>query len=181
MKIYTKTGDAGETSLFGGNRVSKSDPVIEVLGNIDELNSILGILVSMLPEDLVKLADILKDRQKELFSAGAILAATQSTIAPKKVDGISARVLTELELQIDDWQEELPELQHFILPGGKPCSAYAHLARAVCRRSERSLVRLQKKLPVDPLLLAYFNRLADWLFVLARKLNSGNEVLWTAV
>lgn len=179
MKIYTKTGDSGETSLYGGKRVPKNNPVIVLLGNIDELNSVFGILVSSLPQELENLSEILKLRQKELFTAGSMVASLQSSIKSNHFKKISLRELTELEEQIDTWQDELPELKNFILPGGKLYGAYAHLARAVCRRVERSLVRLQDKQAIDPLLLAYFNRLADWLFVLARKINNGNDVIWT--
>ena len=165
--------------MYGDNKVQKSDLRIEVLGNIDELNSLIGVLVSMLPAEMENLAGLLIDRQNELFRIGAVIAAAQSKLPPKSTKTITVKELDKLEDLIDLWQEELPELKNFILPGGKPVSAYAHLARAVCRRAERSLVRLQEKYSVEPILLAYFNRLGDWLFVMARKLNQSQEILWT--
>ena len=170
MKIYTRTGDQGQTGLFGGPRVSKDDLRLETCGTIDELNSVLGLVrAEPLPDSM---GPLLQRIQNELFEVGAELATVDPvarrtrTIAPERV--------TAIEEAIDQYQANLPPLRQFILPGGSAAAACLHFARAVCRRAERRLVTLLRSTEVDrisPLLLAYLNRLGDLLFVLARQAN----------
>jgi cob(I)alamin adenosyltransferase len=171
MKIYTRTGDQGETSLFGGPRVSKDVLRLEACGTVDELNSLLGAArAATLPEDLDRLLDRL---QNELFELGAELAAVDPiargtrTLGPPHVGA--------LEASIDHYQAGLPELRQFILPGGTPAAAQLHVARTVCRRAERRLVSLLRSdgpEQVSSTLITYLNRLGDLLFVLARAANA---------
>ncbi len=168
MKIYTKTGDAGETSLFGGTRVSKSDPRVAAYGDVDEVNAHIGLARAHVadPEIDVELAGV----QRDLFALGAQLADPSAQVAAK----VSKAVVRDgdidrLERVIDRFEAELPPLRNFILAGGAPGGAALHVARAVCRRAERSMVALEPA--VDPVLLKYINRLSDLLFVLARAAN----------
>ena len=168
MKLYTRTGDAGETSLFGGTRARKDDPRVDAYGEVDELNAWLGLAraSSIDPE----LATELQQLQRDLFALGAQLADPADRIAARVtkaalVDDDVAR----LERLIDKMEEELPPLRRFILAGGAPAGAALHVARTVCRRAERRIVALDP--PVDPVLLRYVNRLSDLLFVLARVAN----------
>jgi cob(I)alamin adenosyltransferase len=168
MKIYTKTGDGGETGLFGGARVSKSSLRVSTYGEVDELNSALGVvrLHSIDEERDALLARI----QSELFDVGAELASK-----PGKELGIARISDADVELlerAIDRAEEHLPELRTFILPGGSPAASYLHVARTVCRRAERSLVELAGVEDVRPELVRYLNRLSDLLFVLARFANA---------
>jgi cob(I)alamin adenosyltransferase len=168
MKIYTKTGDAGETSLFGGTRVSKSDPRVAAYGDVDELNAHLGLARSSSSD--VEIAGELLQLQRDLFALGARLADPTEKIASH----VSKAILRDVDVQrleqlIDRLDAELPPLRHFILAGGHPCGAALHVARAVCRRAERAMVALEP--PIDPVLLRYINRLSDLLFVLARAAN----------
>ena len=168
MKIYTKTGDAGETSLFGGVRVRKCDPRVAAYGDVDELNAELGLARASGAD-----ADIDKELlqlQRDLFALGAQLADPSEKISSH----VSKAVLGDddvvrLEELIDTLEAGLPPLRHFILAGGSACGAALHVARAVCRRAERGMVALEPA--VDPLLLTYINRLSDLLFVLARTVN----------
>jgi len=168
VKLYTRTGDAGETSLFGGTRARKDDPRVDAYGEVDELNAWLGLAraSSIDPE----LATALQQLQRDLFALGAQLADPADKIAARVtkaalVDDDVAR----LERLIDKMEEELPPLRRFILAGGAPAGAALHVARTVCRRAERRIVALDP--PVDPVLLRYVNRLSDLLFVLARVAN----------
>ena len=168
MKLYTRTGDAGETSLFGGTRARKDDPRVDAYGEVDELNAWLGLAraSSIDPE----LATALQHLQRDLFALGAQLADPADKIAARVtkaalVDDDVAR----LERLIDKMEDELPPLRRFILAGGAPAGAALHVARTVCRRAERRIVALDP--PVDPVLLRYVNRLSDLLFVLARVAN----------
>lgn len=168
MKIYTRTGDGGETSLFGGTRVSKSDPRVAAYGDVDELNAHLG--VARVSAADAEIAAELVQLQRDLFALGAQLADPGEKIAPR----VGKAVLGEsdvrrLELTIDRCETALPPLRHFILAGGTACGAALHVARAVCRRAERRIVALEPA--VDPVLLKYINRLSDLLFVLARSAN----------
>jgi cob(I)alamin adenosyltransferase len=168
MKIYTKTGDKGTTGLYGGARVSKSAPRISAYGDIDELNAILGVVRAETPHDAIKKA--LADIQTTLFTLGAQLASPKTD---PKIEVITAAHIDSLERQIDVISESLPQMRHFILPGGGKTSALVHLARTVCRRAERAAVYLAS-LPgesVDHWLLVYINRLSDYLFILARLAN----------
>lgn len=182
-KIYTKTGDDGSTGLFGGPRVSKADLRIESYGTFDELNAILGMARAVeLPEDLdQQLGQI----QSELFSLGAELATPDPAAFGLRV--ITASHISRLESWIDEHQQTLAPLKHFILPGGTPAAAHLHLARTVCRRAERCVVRLQQldscepTVRLDPAIVIYLNRLSDLLFVLSRvaNLRAGRaEVIW---
>jgi len=165
MKVYTRGGDRGETSLFGSGRVSKSDPRVAAYGEIDETNAWLGVARAHAGDD--DLAGGIERVQRELFVVGAILATPDP--ARRKGDRfiLAAESIERLEREIDAWQDELPELEAFILPGGSPAGSFAHAARAVCRRAERAIVALEAP-DVPETVLPYVNRLADWLFVLAR-------------
>ena len=179
MKIYTKTGDSGETSLFGNIRVSKADARVDAYGEVDELNACLGAArAAGIDADVSALIESL---QKDLFALGARLADPSGRIAPRvgKV-AIDAATVQRLEQAIDRLEEPLPPLRHFILPGGSPAGALLHLARTVCRRAERRVIALGTD-AVDPMLIVYLNRLSDLLFVIARAVNhrSGNpETEW---
>lgn len=170
MKIYTKAGDRGETGLIDGSRVPKDDARVAAYGDIDELQSLLGLIKSELtPGASAGLGDLLKTIQRDLFSLSARLADPKDRIAERKEKVVTGdeRVLA-LEREIDEREERLPPLKAFILAGGSVTGARLHLARTVCRRAERSVVSLMRGAPVDPVLLTYLNRLSDLLFVLAR-------------
>ena len=179
VKIYTKTGDGGETGLFGGMRVRKSDLRVAAYGEVDELNAALG-LVRAGVEDLeieAQLAHI----QEELFCVGAELATPDDARARSAVPPVEPSWTERLEEAIDAWQAELSPLRRFILPGGTRTAAALHLARCVCRRAERRAAALSAGAVVSPALLAYLNRLSDFLFVAARIANrraGRTEVEW---
>jgi cob(I)alamin adenosyltransferase len=165
VKIYTKTGDAGETSLFGGARVAKNDPRIEAYGTVDELNSYVGVVRASWPESPI---DALLDRvQADLFDVGAHLASPGTSRFP----GIDAARIEELEQAIDAMTGELPPLTNFILPGGAPAAGHLHVARTVCRRAERLVVALQDDTAATQSTIRYLNRLSDYLFTAARFAN----------
>jgi cob(I)alamin adenosyltransferase len=178
MKIYTKTGDQGQTSLIGGVRVSKADMRIEAYGTVDELNSWVGMLRA---EGVTEHVEALLNRiQNELFIIGSHLAADPEKSRMQLPDWDVAST-TNLEHAIDAMQEQLPALKNFVLPGGNKSAAAAHLARCVCRRAERLVVALASEAPVDNRLIEYLNRLSDFFFTLARKccFDHGNaEILW---
>lgn len=163
-KIYTRTGDRGETGLFGGARVSKDDPRVEAYGTLDEASSALGLLAAHLDADL---AAVVQEMQRTLFDIGAELAAPD----PGRVPAVSADAVESLERRIDGWETELAPLRTFILPGGSRQAAICHLARSIVRRAERRTVTLARSAAVNPEILRYLNRLSDSLFVLARVLN----------
>ncbi len=177
MKIYTKTGDGGTTSLFGGKRVDKNSVRIEAYGSVDELNSLIGTIITEKP-----IVDVLKKLiriQGELFVLGTDLATP--TDVKVKIPRVTKAFITRLEKEIDMWEESLPKLKNFILPGGSPTSAKLHLARTVARRAERSMVALSRQEKISPITLSYLNRLSDWLFVLARYINKeekAKEIIW---
>ena len=168
MKIYTKTGDAGETSLFDNTRVSKADSRVDAYGEVDELNACLGAARALLGGEL---GDTLEMIQQELFSIGSRLADPSSRVAAR-VDKawLPADAIARLEKTIDTFEAELPPLRRFILPGGSPGGAFLHLARTVCRRAERRVVALGAE-AVDGVIVVYLNRLSDLLFVAARLAN----------
>lgn len=174
MKIYTKTGDKGTTALFGGTRVSKHHIRIESYGTIDELNSHLGLIRDQEMDSHHK--QFLIEIQHRLFIIGAILATDpiKNTLKNGKdrlnISKISDNDIEILEQEIDDMNEALPPMTHFVLPGGHQTVSFCHIARCVCRRAERLISDLNDLEPVEPLALAYVNRLSDYLFVLARKL-----------
>ncbi|WP_458415333.1 cob(I)yrinic acid a,c-diamide adenosyltransferase [Schinkia sp. CFF1] len=169
MKIYTKTGDKGTTSLVYGERVSKTDPLVEAYGTCDEANSLIGLALSYIKkEDLPgkkEINEVFHRIQTSLFHVGAEI----STPAGKEVKWkVSEKDISELELVMDQWDEKLPALQNFILPGGHPAGAALHVARTIVRRAERKAVAIGE---VNPLVLSYLNRLSDFLFVAARYIN----------
>ncbi len=181
MRIYTRTGDEGDTGLFGGGRVPKDHPRVAAYGDVDELNSALGVVRATAPVELFD--ELLASVQRDLFSIGGHLA----TPDPDKVKKALARAeLSEdrtaaFEHAIDDADAELPPLRAFILPAGTPKAAALHLARTVCRRAERAVVALSHEAEVPALFLVYLNRLSDLLFTLARLANhrSGTgDVTW---
>lgn len=175
MKIYTKTGDAGETSLFDNTRVLKSDPRVDAYGEVDELNACLGVVrAAGLPDDIGTLVDTI---QQKLFALGARLADPAAKIAARVTKAtVTDADVTVLEQAIDRLETELPPLRAFILPGGSPAGAALHLARTVCRRAERRIVTLDG---VEPVVVTYVNRLSDCLFVLARAVNHRQGVAET--
>ena len=179
MKIYTKTGDTGETSLFDNTRVSKAHPRVDAYGEVDELNAVLGLVTANCPN--CPETDLLRVVQNDLFDVGADLCVPQTeseavNAALRVVPAQSER----LERAIDRLNEGLQPLESFILPGGTPAAAWLHLARTVCRRAERAVVTLTHTEKVNPHALVYLNRLSDFLFVLARVANDGGkgDVLW---
>jgi len=179
VKIYTKTGDGGETGLFGGPRVRKSDPRVSAYGEVDELNAAIGVVRAGVedPEIEASLGRI----QAELFSVGAELASPHGTRAHSAVPPVDPQWIALLEAAIDAFETELAPLGHFVLPGGTRSAAALHLARCVCRRAERGVVALAAQAGVAPVVLAYLNRLSDFLFVAARVANhraGRREVLW---
>jgi cob(I)alamin adenosyltransferase len=174
MRIYTKTGDTGQTGLVGGTRVGKDDLRVDCYGTVDELNACLGVAVAEgLSSDVATLTG---EIQKALFTLGSELATTPENIASLKGLNIDQNDIQTLEAAIDRYTVELPELQNFILPGGRKTAALLHHARTVCRRAERRVVALNRVSPVSAALWIYLNRLGDLLFVLARVENHRNEV-----
>ncbi len=170
MRIYTRTGDAGETALLGGRRVRKSALRVEAYGELDELNAWLGLAVAALPESST--VNLLTEIQRHLFALSARVADARERgeTPPEKATFPEAHV-TLLERAIDLAGETLPPLKTFVIPGGTEAGARLHLARTVCRRAERRLVALAAQEDVPPVFLAYLNRLSDLLFVLARAAN----------
>jgi cob(I)alamin adenosyltransferase len=167
-KIYTKTGDAGETGLFNGTRVAKSDPRVDAYGDVDELNAWLGV-VRTGPVD-ADLDEMLAHIQRDLFALGALLADPRKKIAARvEKAALGAADVARLETWIDTLEAALPPIRRFLLAGGARSGAFLHLARTVCRRAERRIVSLGA---LDPVVLTYANRLSDLLFVMARTVNS---------
>ncbi len=178
MKIYTKTGDQGETSLFAGGRVSKGHLRLHAYGTVDELNSVLGIVLAF------EIAPVLRESvlrvQSDLFVVGADLATPLEAEA-KWIERVTPGMVTLLENEIDAWESELPTLRSFILPGGTLTAAFLHQARTVCRRAERWVVMLADEETMNPEVLRYLNRLSDWLFVASRVANhqaDQSETTW---
>jgi cob(I)alamin adenosyltransferase len=178
MKIYTKTGDKGKTSLLGGTRVSKGDLRIETYGTVDELNSYLG-LVSDLDSDAQRVAFI-RNIQSRLFTVGSSLAAETARARDFKPD-LAEEDIIALEQSIDEMNEVLPVMTNFIIPGGHQLVSTTHVARTVCRRAERLVIKLSAVEEVEEIIIRYLNRLSDYLFVLARKQGHDlgiNEIPW---
>jgi cob(I)alamin adenosyltransferase len=177
LKIYTKTGDAGETALFGGRRLPKNHLRIECYGTVDELNAHIGVVSDWITNAHHR--ETLKEIQDRLFSTGASLAAD-----PGKMDlpaDLRPSDLELLEKEIDALEGELPPLKNFILPGGHPAVSFCHVARCVCRRAERLTVALSQSESVDPFIVKYLNRLSDYLFMLSRAIGQeagAPEVIW---
>jgi cob(I)alamin adenosyltransferase len=178
-RIYTKTGDAGDTGLGDGTRVPKDDPRVTAYGSVDELNAVLGLLHQQLHDSAH--AELLRSIQNDLFDVGADLCVPPAAAEdPKKVLRVNARQAHHLEAAIDRLNERLKPLTSFVLPGGTPAAAWCHLARTVCRRAERDVVTLMRSQSVNQQVLIYLNRLSDLLFVLARVCNDDGkaDVLW---
>jgi cob(I)alamin adenosyltransferase len=182
MRIYTRTGDKGDTGLFGGGRVPKDHPRVEAYGDVDELNAVLGMARSV--EMMPRIDEVLAPVQRDLFSLGALLATPNPEKVRQQLE--KARIddarIAELEHAIDDGEAELEPLTSFILPGGTPKSAALHVARTVCRRAERRVIALEHDgVDIPPIVIRYLNRLSDLLFVLARVANrraGAAEVTW---
>jgi cob(I)alamin adenosyltransferase len=185
MKIYTKTGDQGETSLFTGQRVHKNDPFIEALGAIDECNSSIGAALSLFPRlpEMAPVREQLEIIQHALFDVGAAVATPRTRAVSSKLDKTRFdNDATELlEQWIDQMEERLPKLHAFILPGGNPAGAFLHLSRSICRRAERRVLILHRAGDVADAVIIYLNRLSDYLFSVSRFinfLNASPEVQW---
>lgn len=181
MKIYTRTGDQGTTGLFGGGRVPKDDIRVEAYGDVDELNAVIGVARSV--EMMPRIDEVLVPIQRDLFAIGALLATPDRDKMAQHLE--KARIdegrIAELEHAIDQGDAELEPLKAFIIPGGTPKAAALHVARTVCRRAERHVVRLQHEVELPPLAVIYLNRLSDLLFTLARVANrraGAGEVTW---
>lgn len=184
-KIYTRTGDAGQTAMIGGKRVSKSDPRLAAYGEVDELNSMLGLCGSLLEADpgldAGLVLEVLARVQAELFRVGAALATPEEVRDQYALPPLEPQALSSLEEAIDRLEAKLPKLRNFILPGGHPAAAQLHVARTVCRRAERGLVAVRNDTAEDRFSLQYLNRLSDYLFTAARWVNhrSGRtEKIW---
>ena len=173
MKIYTKTGDNGFTSLIGGTRVPKYHLRIESYGTVDELNSQIGLIGDQ--EMLVHDKEVLKQIQDRLFTIGSSLAAEPGK-ARMIIPDLHEQDIELLEMEIDTMNERLPELRHFILPGGSNTVSYCHIARCVCRRAERLTVHLAEESTVDEKVIMYLNRLSDYLFTLARAIANDHKI-----
>lgn len=181
MKIYTKTGDKGDTGLFGGGRVPKNHPRVEAYGDVDELNAAIGFARSI--ESMPRVDEVLVPIQRDLFAIGALLATPDREKMRHHLE--KARIdderIEQLEHAIDDGDRELESLKAFIIPGGTPKAAALHVARTVCRRAERRVVELQGDTEIPELAVIYLNRLSDLLFMLARVANrraGAGEVTW---
>ncbi len=175
MKIYTKTGDKGETSLFTGQRVPKNDPFIEALGTVDECNSSLGAALAFLPttHEMKPIREQLEIVQHALFDVGAAIATPRTRAQETKLEKtrFEGEAITLLENWIDFMYTQLPPLNAFILPGGHPCGAMLHLTRSICRRAERRVLPLHRNGDVAESVVIYLNRLSDYLFCLSRYVN----------
>jgi cob(I)alamin adenosyltransferase len=180
QKIYTKTGDKGKTSLIGGTKILKSDLRIETYGTIDELNSWIGFVSDAINDFSAN--HILKEIQDRLFTIGSSLACDPEKETKLKIPDLHESDVNLLEKEIDTMNEILPEMKHFILPGGHSSASITHIARSVCRRTERCCVNLATHNGhVEPLIIKYLNRLSDYLFVLARyvsHLHNVPEMVW---
>ena len=172
VRIYTKTGDGGDTSLFGGERVPKDHRRVAAYGDVDELNAAIGFALALEPEDFER--SLFHTVQRDLFTVGAELATPDVSKLRRSLPGpeIGEAAVAALEVAIDAHDATLPPLKNFILPGGTPKAAALHVARTVCRRAERSVVALSHDGPVSPAIVKYLNRLSDLLFVSARAANA---------
>lgn len=167
MKIYTKTGDKGTTSLIGGTKVSKAHLRIEAYGTVDELNSYIGLCKDLMTDKNSQA--LLQEIQDRLFTIGSALACDPEKETKLKIPDLKEEDITLLEKEIDNMTAALPVMKSFILPGGHPTVSHLHIARCICRRAERCCIRLEaEKNEVEPIILKYLNRLSDYLFVLAR-------------
>lgn len=182
IKIYTKKGDTGKTSLIGGTKVLKSNIRIDAYGTVDELNSYIGVVFDHCNDEQAKI--ILKEIQDRLFTIGSELACDPHKHTKVPIPDLHENDIELLEKEMDKMDAELPVMKNFILPGGMPAVSFMHVARCVCRRAERCCVRLQEHDgAVDPLIIKYLNRLSDYLFMLARYTgmkNKAPEIIWKA-
>ncbi len=182
MKIYTKTGDTGNTSLIGGTKVPKSHLRIEAYGTVDELNSYIGLCRDLLTDE--QSIRLLQEIQDRLFTIGSSLACDPLKEPKMRIPDLKETDVTLLENEMDRMNESVPAMKFFILPGGHPALSHLHIARCICRRAERCCVRLQlETIEVEPIVLQYINRLSDYLFVLARytgHLLNVQEIAWKA-
>lgn len=169
MKVYTKTGDKGETSLLGGTRVPKYHQRIEAYGTVDELNSNIGLLRDQPIDDSTR--KMLIEIQDRLFTLGAALATDPKRAPRTKVPVLTEEDITLLETEMDTMNETLPEMRSFVLPGGHTAVSVCHICRTVCRRAERRVIELEQSAEIPTLIVQYLNRLSDYLFVLSRKLT----------
>jgi len=179
-KIYTKTGDAGETSLIGGSRVPKYHPRIEAYGTMDELNAYIGLIRDYLTDEKTKNTLL---RIEEILFAGEAMLADEKNIKATQLSPITEQDILLLEHEIDIMNDSLPELHSFIFPGGHFIVSFCHIARCVCRRAERVVIKLSIDFEVDKNIIKFLNRLSDYLFVLSRKIAHElgiSEILWTA-
>lgn len=179
MKIYTRTGDKGQTRLFDGTKVLKNDMRVEAYGNVDELNATIGCALAFTRDSGIR--DLLQSVQRDLLSLGAQLADPHFDTAKFDKATLCAEWVLRLEKAMDELDLELPPLRSFILPGGGQCGALLHIARTVCRRAERSIVTLNETVSIDPKVVEYLNRLSDLLFVVTRVVNhreGEEEVQW---
>ena len=173
MKIYTKKGDSGHTSLIDGQIVNKHNLSVDAYGTVDELNSFIGLLKDYIKDETIK--DILNNIQPKLFSIGSILASGKNQNMLEKVK-IEKKDVKYIEFHIDSMNNELPELKNFIIPGGHKISSYSHVCRSICRRAERRISELNNEQSVDPNILSYINRLSDFFFVLSRYLMYSDKI-----
>ena len=186
-KIYTKTGDGGDTSLLGGTRVRKDDARVEAYGTVDELNAHIGLLATMMEglptrdtHNVLAYSRHLTEIQPNLFVLQTLLANENEALA-SRLPQLPANATAQLEQWIDDMQQQIPPMVAFVIPGGTATAAQCHVARTVCRRAERRMVSLDALSPIDPALRQYLNRLSDYLFVLSRllvRIENHEEVLW---
>ncbi len=185
MKIYTRTGDKGDTSLYTGQRLPKNDPLIDAIGTIDECNCSIGMALSFANKEprLDPVKSHLENIQHALFDVGAALATPRTRSTNSKID--KTRFDHEATQQLEEWMDQievvLPPLHSFILPGGHPCGATLHLARSICRRAERLVVPFNKQGDVSDHILCYLNRLSDYLFMASRYVNhlmNSQEIMW---
>lgn len=181
MKIYTKTGDKGQTSLFDGTRLSKDDIRIEAYGTVDELNSNLGLLISLLPNFSIEEVEFLIEIQRDLFVIGSYLATPFDKINLLKLKEIDVTLISKLEIAMDRMDSQLKELKSFILPGGSQSIAVCHICRTVCRRAERRVVTLAFMDTINENLIIYLNRLSDYFFTMSRFIafkSNIKETIW---
>lgn len=181
MKIYTRTGDKGDTGLFGGGRVPKTHPRVEAYGDVDELNAVIGLARSI--ELMPRIDEVLVPLQRDLFAIGALLATPDRDKMKRQLEkaSIDDGRIRELERAIDEGDAELEPLKAFIVPGGTPKAAALHVARTVCRRAERRVIALLPDEEIPEIVIVYLNRLSDLLFTLARVANNragAGEVTW---
>lgn len=170
-RIYTRSGDGGESGLANGERINKTDQLFGVMGDVDELNAQLGMMRALSQDDSID--QQLSKIQHKLFDVGA-------QVAQYKDNNITQGDVNQLEGWIDTWQDQLEPLKQFILPAGNQAGSAAHLARSICRRAERGAWQAAKEHEIEPEVMQYLNRLSDYLFVLARILNGGDEIFWQA-